>query len=152
MTTSKAKIRFITVFMDVFGSNSRKVLWCSGVFFVLMFAFHIYKSISTGNYNWLAAYGALITIYSLIFSFCHHTYPSFKQDVSPGSASQQDAWAPLEGETGHAVGDFYVEDAEEVNAYQLQKTYKKYFVSILIYCLSIVGTLLWAYSSLLFGS
>ncbi len=138
--------------MDVFGSNSRKVLWCSGVFFVLMFIFHIYKSISTGNYNWLAAYGALITIYSLIFSFCHHTYPSFKQDVSPDSESQQDEWAPLAGQAEHTGGDFYAEDDQEADSYQLQRIYKKYFVSILIYCLSIVGTLLWAYSALLFGT
>lgn len=147
--TRSNKQKFITAFMAFFGSNSSKVLSVTGFFFILMLLFHIYKSTSTCNYNWLGAYGALLTIYSLIFSFCHTTYTNFEIDMKPRAELQSGGWMLLPTKNGALSAIISEEDAIKINSEHLENVSSKYAISVLIYCLSIVGTLLWAYSSLL---
>ena len=143
------KQKFITAFMNLFGSNSSRVLFSSGFFFILMFLFHIYKSICIGDYNWLGAYGALLTIYSLIFTFCHSTYPEFTSDNKPRAKIQSGAWVLLPRDGGAFSDIISEEDADRINHEHSEDVASKYATSVFIYCLSIVGTLLWAYSSIM---
>lgn len=143
------KEKFVIAFMTFFGSNSRNVFWSSGIIFIFMLVLHVYKSLVTGDYNWLGAYGALLTIYSLIFSFCHAGYQSFEKDIVPPAKFQSGFWGYCGEETNY-IGEIVTEEhAKTINASHRKKIINKYVVSTVIYCLSIIGTLMWAYSSLL---
>lgn len=135
--------RFIRAILKVSGSNSSKILVGSGLFFFFMFLLHIYLSFSCGNFNW---FGALLTVYSFLFTFGHSVYPQFLEESKSVAIEQHGRWVHLSLINGGMASIITKESAKDLNSKHASKVTRKYGYIVISYVFSIFGTLLWAYS------
>jgi hypothetical protein len=143
------KEKFIRAFMALFGSDSKAFFWSVCSFFILMFLFHVYKFLISSEPNWLGAYGALLTIYAVVYSLRHIAYPDFEQEIKPLVSLENGMWVQKPNNNFPSAEIVTEESAIRINDNHKEDMVNKYITSAFIYLLSVVGTLLWAYSFLI---
>jgi|GEM_PF-1765836 hypothetical protein len=145
--TSKIIIKAVARFSSFISNTSfTKNL----VFWFLLFLLHISLSLCSSNFNWLGAYGALLTIYAVLLNLIKIQMPELKRDMNlPCRKGRHGQWEVVSNGMSDIVPEEYAIDKNQ----QAEKEFlSKYSTVSWYYFLLIIGTLLWAYSSLLFDS
>jgi hypothetical protein len=100
--------------------------------------------------NWVGSFGALLTIFSIITSLSYSTFPQFKEDIRPvvrrDSAGE---WVDYSFGENALLEESSPEDAARKNPEHFKKVNAKYVPVSVAVLLSIIGTIIWAYSWLL---
>ncbi|BDF94057.1 hypothetical protein [Pseudoalteromonas sp. KAN5] len=133
-------------FLKMFGSKS--VMFSTGSIIVIsLFGIvHLALSFYYKNFNWLGAFGALLTIYSLLLGFTHSVYPDFEKDSENPVIKSGDSWMELPTIKGARANLVSEEYAEKTNTEHQKFVANKYKALVNIYIVSVSGTVLWAYS------
>lgn len=133
-------------FLKVFGSKA--VMFSTGSIIVIsLFGIvHLALSFYCKDFNWLGAFGALLTVYSLLLGFTHSVYPDFEKDSENPVIKYGDSWMELPTVKG-ALADVVSEEyAKKKNTEHQEYVANKYRALVNIYIVSVSGTILWAYS------
>ncbi|EIU7597851.1 hypothetical protein M5225_004363 [Vibrio vulnificus] len=107
---------------------------------------HLGLSFYHKNFNWLGAFGALLTVYSLLLGFTHSVYPDFEKDSEDPVIKNGDYWVELPTVKGALADEVSEEYAKKKNSEHQEDVAKKYSSLVNIYYISILGTIIWAYS------
>ncbi|MBO7928094.1 hypothetical protein J5X91_17815 [Pseudoalteromonas sp. K222D] len=133
-------------FLRIFGSRSVMFSFGSIVVISLLGIIHLALSFCNNNFNWLGAFGALLTVYSLLLGFTHSVYPDFEKDSEDPVLNKGHQWVELPTVKG-ALADVVSEEyAKKTNSEHREAIANKYKSLVNIYYISILGTILWAYS------
>lgn len=118
------------------------------VFSVLLFLFHIFMYLHCNNANWIGAFGALLTVLSVLAAFRYSAFPQFLEDMKPPVRSDSNGnW--LDYGTGGMANVSSEAEANIKNPEHFRKVNEKYKPVACASILAIFGTLIWAYAFLL---
>lgn len=133
-------------FLRIFGSKSVMFSFGSIVVISLLGTLHLWLSFNNNNFNWLGAFGALLTVYSILLGFTHTVYPDFENDSKDPVTNDGQNWIELPTVKGTLADIVSKEYAQKKNIAHQETIAKKYKSLINMYYISIFGTILWAYS------
>ena len=128
------------LYVDVF---SKKLIILSAS--ILLLLLHLYWSITKNDFNWLGAYGAILTVISLVVLFIRTNVPEMREELTDLVSINRCGHVQY----GSEILLMDLEDVARLNRDKKREIIKKYYPIIMAYLLSITGTLIWAYSGLL---
>jgi hypothetical protein len=99
--------------------------------------------VSRDNFNWLGAYGALLTMFTALVFFTRYTFPELEKELRLPVQKQAGAWVNISGLTAECVTE---EQATSLNNKHLLSINDKYRDIFRLEIITLIGTLLWAYS------
>ena len=118
---------------------------------VLLFILHIFLSFEFNNFNWLGAFGAILTIYSLLLTLTDVLYPNLKEDIKHQAVKQKyGEWIYLPEDGGSFAELISEEFAVKVNKTNDEAVCNKYSRLFLAHIITLIGTILWAYSGFIY--
>ncbi|MBR9886430.1 MAG: hypothetical protein GYB20_01835 [Oceanospirillales bacterium] len=141
--SSSKKIKFVKSLHEL-SNSSKRILY--GVIGVLL-SVHIFLSLYLTDFTWLAAFGALLSIFGLLASF---SYAIPIQDIDPKDLE------PTEGGDHYAQGGApmaeLVTDKESIDRIKqtnIESVHSKYENISMYIIFTVLGTLIWAYAGFL---
>lgn len=115
---------------------------------VFLFLIHIFMYLYTNNSNWIGAFGALLTVLSVLAAFRYSAYPQFLEDMRPPVRPDPNGiW--YDHGTGGMADVSSEAEANIKNPKHFKKVNEKYKPVSYASILAIIGTVVWAYAFLL---
>jgi hypothetical protein len=139
--------------------GAAKIIWILGgigfskpliTLLLTLFFLHITLYLYSDEPNWVGSFGALLTIFAIITSFSYSVFPNFKEDIKPVvRLNISGEWLDYSFGVNALAEESSQKVADKKNPEHFEKINKKYVPISLTVIMTIIGTIIWAYSWLL---